>query len=243
MSQFQGVGFRSPRFLHWDHRAVVVNIRVGRKGRLKKYRRARQKFPLSLPPGPKDPNTVLFDALAAKCADPKPTRAPRKKWISEGTWKLIRKRASLLRSGKIRQTAARRMKREVHVALKEDKRRLTAEVGEKIVSELGEGNMQEAFRHLKGWYRNASETQARPCHQTMEHQTDERVELYAERAAYGEEFPANGTPFDINDDPPLEGELRTAVSQLSNGRCGGASGIRAEHIKAWLRGAKLAEDP
>jgi hypothetical protein len=77
----------------------------------------------------------------------------------------------------------------------------------------------------------------------MERQTDERVELYAERAAYGEEFPANGTPFDINDDPPLEGELWTAVSQLSNGRCGGASGIRAEHIKAWLRGAKLAEDP
>jgi hypothetical protein len=77
----------------------------------------------------------------------------------------------------------------------------------------------------------------------MERQTDERVELYAERAAYGEEFPPNGTPFDIDDDPPSEGELRTAVSQLSHGRCGGASGIRAEHIKAWLRGAKLAEDP
>ena len=242
MSQFQGVGFRSPRFLHSDHRAVVVNIRVGRKGRLKKYRRARQKFPLSLPPGPKDPNTVLFDALAAKCADPKPTRAPGKKWISKGTWKLIRKRASLLRSGKIRQTAARRMKREVHVALKEDKRRLTAEVGEKIVSELGEGNMQEAFRHLKGWYRMASEAQARPCHQTMKRQTDERVELYAKRDAYGADFPTSGTPFEIDDYPPSEEELRTAVSQLSHGRCGGASGIRAEHIKAWLRGAKKEED-
>ena len=148
MSQFQGVGFRSPRFLHSDHRAVVANIRVGRKGRLKKYRQARQKFPLSLPPGPKDLNTALFDALAAKCVDPKPTRAPGKEWISEGTWKLIRKCASLLSSGKIRQTAARRMKREVHAALKEDKRRLTAEVGENIVSELGKGYVQEGFRHL-----------------------------------------------------------------------------------------------
>jgi hypothetical protein len=243
MSQFQGVGFRSPRFLHSDHRAVVANIWVGRKGRLKKYPRARQKFPLSLPPGPKDLNTALFDALAAKCVDPKPTRAPGKEWVSEGTWKLIRKRSSLLSSGKIRQTAGRRMKREVLAALKEDKRRLTAEVGEKIVSEVGEGNVQEAFRHLKGWYRNASETQARPCHQTMERQTDERVELYAERAGYGEEFPPKGTPFDIDDDPPSEGELRTAVSQLGHGRCGGASGIRAEHIKAWLRVAKIAEDP
>ena len=34
MSQFKGVGFRSPRFLHLDHCAVVVNIWEGRKGRL-----------------------------------------------------------------------------------------------------------------------------------------------------------------------------------------------------------------
>ena len=170
-------------------------------------------------------------------------RAPGKDWVSEGTWKLIAKRASLLRSGKIRQTDARRMKREVHAALKVDKRRLTAQVGENIVSELGKGNVQEAFWHLKGWYQTASKAQARPCHQTMERQTDKQVELYAERDAYGAEFPANGTPFEIDDYPPSEEELRTAVSQLSHGRCGGASGIRAKHIKEWLRRAKKEEDP
>ncbi len=128
-------------------------------------------------------------------------------------------------------------------ALKADKSWLIAEVGECIVSELWEGKVQEAFCHLKRWYQNASETQAKPCHQTMERQTDKRVELYAERAAYGKEFPQNGMPFGINDDPPSEGELWTAVSQLSHGRCRGASGIRTEHIKAWLCGAKKAEDP
>ncbi len=131
----------------------------------------------------------------------------------------------------------------MNATLKADKSKLTAQVGEDIVSELGKGNVQEAFRHLKGWYRTAAEAQARPCHQTMERQTNKRVELYAERDAYGEEFPANGTPFQIDDNPPSEGELRTVVSQLSHGRCGGASGIRAEHIKAWLRGAKKEEDP
>ena len=75
----------------------------------------------------------------------------------------------------------------------------------------------------------------------MERQTNKRVELYAEQAAYGEDFPENGTPFKIDDEPPSEGELRTAVSQLSHRRCGGASGILAEHIKTWLRGAKKAE--
>jgi hypothetical protein len=148
-----------------------------------------------------------------------------------------------MQRGKSRQDAARRMQREVKAALKADKSCLTAEVGERIVSELGEGNVQEDFCHLKGWYWNASETQAKPCHNTMECQIDKRVELYAERAAYGEYFPENGTPFKIDDEPPSEGELWTAVSQLSHGRCGGALGIRAEHIKAWLCGAKKAEDP
>jgi len=240
MANLRGVGFRSLRFLHSDHRAVVANIRVGRAGRLKKYRREFQKFPLSLPPGPQDANTTTFDALAARCVDPKEKkkRSPGKDWISEGMWKLIAKCASLLRSGKIRQAAARRMKREVQAALKADESRSTAEVGENIVSELSSGNVQEVFRHLKGWYRNASETQARPCHQTMECQTDEQVELYAERDACGAEFPENGTPFTIDNNKPLEGEPRTAVSQLSHGRCGGTSRIRAEHTRRGFAGRR-----
>jgi hypothetical protein len=76
------------------------------------------------------------------------------------------------------------------------------------------------------------EAQAKPCHQMMKCQTDEQVELYAKQATYGAEFPANGTPFGIDNDPPSEGELWTGVCQLSHDRCGGASGIRAEHIKA-----------
>jgi hypothetical protein len=69
---------------------------------------------------------------------------PGKDWISEGTWKLIAKRSSLLRSGKIRQAAARRMKRKVQAALKADKSRLTAKVGANIVSELNQGHVRDS---------------------------------------------------------------------------------------------------
>jgi len=133
---FQGSGVSIPEFLHSDHRAIDANIRVGRTVQLKKYPGARQKFPLSLPRGPRDANTALFDALAAKCVKPKPTRAPGKDWISKGTWKLTAKRASLMRSGKIRQVNVRRMQRKVKLALKADKSWLTANVGERIVLEL-----------------------------------------------------------------------------------------------------------
>ena len=135
------------------------------------------------------------------------------------------------------------MKQEISGGIKADKRRLTAKVGERIAAELEAGNVQEAFLHLKGWYRAASETQLAPCPQMMERQTNERVQLYAKRVAHGEKFPQNGDPFNIGDDIPTDGELRAAVVQMSHGRCGRASGIHAEHIKAWLRGAKKEEDP
>ncbi len=67
------------------------------------------------------------------------------------------------------------MQRAIHAALKKDQAARTAQVGELIITELAEGNVHEAFRHLKGWYREASETQAKPCPQHMERQTAERV--------------------------------------------------------------------
>ena len=180
---------------------------LGAKGRLKNYQHMRQKFLLTLPLGLKAANTTTFDALAAECVKPKTKRSPGKDWISERNWKLIAKRASLLRSGKLRQAAAWRMKCKIQAAIKADKSRLTTDMGESIMSELSKGNVQEAFRHLRGWYRTALETQARPCRQMMERQTNKQVELYAERAAQGAGFPANGTPFTIADVPPSDGGL------------------------------------
>jgi hypothetical protein len=194
---FTSMGFRFPWFLHSNHCAIVAVVRAGREGRLKKYQHKHQKLPLSLPLGPKDVDTMAFDALAAKCVDPKPTWKLGKDWMSKATWRLIAKWASLLRSGHIWQDAEQRMKPKIKAAIKADKRKLTANIGNLIVAELAKWDVIEAFWHLKGWYRKAAEMQARPCRQTMEHQTDKREELYAERAAYGKGFPANGMPYTI----------------------------------------------
>jgi hypothetical protein len=134
------------------------------------------------------------------------------------------------------------MKRKIKAAIKADKRKLTAKVGNSIVVELAKRDVKEAFWHLKRWYQKAVEMQARPCRQTMEHQTDEQEELYAERAAYGKAFPVNGMPYAIGNNQSIESKLRAVFSLLSHGRCRGVWGIRAEHIKAWLRGAKKEED-
>jgi hypothetical protein len=180
---FKGVGFRFLRFPHLDHHTIIAVVRAGWGGGLRQYRCKLQKFPLSLPPGPKDVDIMAFNTLAAKCIKPKPKRVPGKDWISKGTWRLIVKQASLLQSSRIWQDAAQRMKRKIGTAIKADMRKLTLEVGDSIIAGLAKEDIKEAFWHLKGWYRKVVEMQARPCHQTMEHQTNKWEKLYAERAA------------------------------------------------------------
>ena len=71
----------------------------------------------------------------------KSKRQKGKDWVSKGTWALIAKRAVLLQSGRCNQAAARIMKQEIMTALKAGKQWLTADVGEKIVAELGAGKV------------------------------------------------------------------------------------------------------
>jgi hypothetical protein len=237
-------GLSAAEFHDLDHRAVVINISRGRKGKLKKYRRSRQTFPLQLAPlGEQDGVTRLFGRLKEECEETDPKKWAWNDWISEETWRLIAHRAMLRRSGRLCQTGGRRLHRQIGAALRNDRRDRTAHVGESIVAELAGGDVQEAFRHLKGWYRAASETQSKPCYHTMERQTSERVDLYARRQSPGDHLPLHLTPAEIDDGVPMDSEIRIVAGDLTNGRAGGASGMRAEHVKAWLWGALEEEDP
>jgi hypothetical protein len=77
----------------------------------------------------------------------------------------------------------------------------------------------------------------------MERQTSERVDLYARRQSPGDPLPLHLAPAEINDGVPTDSKIRTVAGGLTNGRAGGASGMRAEHVKAWLRGIVEEEDP
>jgi hypothetical protein len=77
----------------------------------------------------------------------------------------------------------------------------------------------------------------------MEKQTAERIDLYQQCDSPGLLVAINVAPVDVRDDAPTDGEIRAAVTELTNGCSGGASCMRAEHLKEWLRGMKLEEDP
>jgi hypothetical protein len=76
----------------------------------------------------------------------------------------------------------------------------------------------------------------------MAKQTAERLELYMRQDSPRELLPININPIPVNDGTPSEVEIQVAVAELSNGHAGGVSGIRAEDVKAWLRGIELEED-
>jgi hypothetical protein len=158
-----------------------------------------------------DDLTQAFEALKVTCEEPETTKAHWCDWMSNSTWLLIKQRTSLRRAGQLRQSEGRRMQRAIHAALKRDRTVRTAQVGELIVAKLAEGKVHEAFRHLKGWYREASETHARPCFQTMEWQTVERVELYRRCNAPGPPITIDNAEMlteEIRDDTPTDGEIR-----------------------------------
>jgi hypothetical protein len=246
VKRLRNIGFRWPRYHDSDHQAVIGTIRTGRR-RLKEYRRKWQEFLLHLPPiEQQDEMTRTFEKMKVTCKESGTTKAHWRNWMSDSTWLLIKQCTSLRRAGQLDQSEGQRMQRAIHAALKRDHAARTAQVGESIVAKLAKGNVHEAFRHLKGWYREASETQARPCFQTMERQTLERVKLYQRRNLPGPPIVIDNTEMlteEIRDNTPTDGEIRVAVAKLTNGPSVGVSRMRAEHLKEWLKGAKLEEDP
>ena len=66
--------------------------------------------------------------------------------------------------------------------------------------------------------------------------------MYRKVPPPGNPIPINVEPFDVEDDCLEDVEIRAAVKQLRSGRTGGASKMKAEDIKEWLRGVIEDDD-
>ncbi len=54
-------------------------------------------------------------------------------------------------------------------------------------------------------------------------------------------LPINVTPIPVPDKPPMDLEIRKVVTKQQNGRVVGVMGMKAEHLKEWLRGIRHEE--
>ncbi len=190
-----------------------------------------------------DEQTRPFGKLRKSCKEDSLTQWKRNDWILDESWWLITHRAMLHRTSRLCQTGGRCLYHQISASLCNDRAERTKGVGTQIESNFAGGNVQEAFHHLKRWYRAASEMQVKPCFHTMERQTLERDNLYARRGSPGYPVPINVERIKINTNVPSDREIWLAAGELSNGQVAGASGMRAKHVKEWLQGIKWEEDP
>jgi hypothetical protein len=158
-------------------------------------------------------------------------------------WLLIKQCTSLRQAGRPHRCKGQCMQRAIHAVLKMDRMVQMAQVTESIITELTKGNMHKAFCHLKGLYWAATETQAWPCFQTIKKQTAECIHLYQRCESLGLPVAINVASVEDQDNVPTNGEIRAAVAKLTNGRSAGVSCMWAEHLKEWLWGVNLEEDP
>ena len=108
--------------------------------------------------------------------------------------------------------------------------------GEGVETLLGEDppNAKEEWRRLKGWYNPAVNRAPLPARATLDRITAERVDLYSYVASPGENIPVTVAPLEVDDLVPTEDKIEDAVKNLRRNRSGGASGMRAKHLKGWL---------
>ena len=243
--RFKQVVLKLPRHHASDHRAVIATIWGGNSRRMQRYRRKVARFPLRVPKvGPLPEHEQMFEELKATIEKPKARARPSNNWISSDTWALVDRRAALRHNGSLTQNEARSLGRQIGSSFAEDRKKRAKDAADEIALHLAGQDLQEGWNVAKRWYRAASDVAPKPCYESMEKQTAERVELYGKVEPPGDSIPINVDPYNVEDEVPKDPEIREAVKKrLKNGRAGGASFIRAENIKEWLRGMEDEEDP
>jgi hypothetical protein len=141
----------------------------------------------------------------------------------------------LRRMGNLPLTATRWIGCKIKASLPADCTQRAADATSTVESHLSNQAIKEAWRALKGWYRVAEDPPPRACPETMAKQMAKRVELYARDPPMGTPLPFNFPQFKIPDGVPTYNKIQAVVLGLKNGRATGATRMRAEHVKTWLR--------
>ena len=223
-----------------DHRALVVKLAT--EGGIKEYRGGRRRAPFrKKKKGEMSEGDKMFEALEGQISKPRRRERAENKWIRQATWDLVDKRTQLRREGRLDIKESRKLSRRIKASLREDRRERARRTGEQVMTHLRNGHVREAWGAIWGWHRTVEPKAAKPCFRTMEEQTKGREDLYGLHTPPGERIPRNADRAPSDDGPPTDEELRGATKRSGNGKSGGASAMRAEDLKEWLRGAEEEE--
>jgi hypothetical protein len=105
------------------------------------------------------------------------------------------------------QAAVCNLRQKVKACLKADRLLRAKNTASDVEGCLAAGEYIEAWHHLKGWYCSAEDRAPKPCPETLAKQTQERIDLHAERHPPRWSLPINIDPTPIPDAAPMDAEL------------------------------------
>ena len=116
-------------------------------------------------------------------------------------------------------------------------------MGEDIETLVDYGHIREVWSKIQRWYQEAKGHPTPPTREGLEHTSILREDLYRRCPSEDEAIPILVQPVIIAEGPP-EGEyIEVTVRILKFLWEVGPSGMKSEHLKAWLRGATREKDP
>mmetsp|Transcript_5724 Transcript_5724/g.8521 ORF Transcript_5724/g.8521 Transcript_5724/m.8521 type:complete len:1130 (+) Transcript_5724:164-3553(+) len=237
---FRNCQVLDPRF-ETDHRALLGVLELGPIWKHERYVKGRQTCPFR-PPNAASQNRadrILADLVKAT-APPVKEHGRGSSWISTETWRLIDQKALARKRGD--RDAGRRLKHRVRLGLRKDRKARAAAAASAAEGHLQSHDIRRAFGAIRGWYRDVGPPPVAPSLQDMDEARRGYIDMFQRRDSPGELFPIEMEPFPVVDTAPTVEEVQEAIGRLNNGKSAGASGVKPEHLKEWMRAANPTEN-
>ncbi len=239
-SDFTNFKIKQPRF-DSDHRLLKATLKPQQTREHQKYLKKRQQFPIKVIPDNNNQADTLMTNLEARIKPTKSQSSRDNSWISNDTWKLIDRKAMARRSNN--QPLMKGLGKEIRKNLQNDRKiRINNTAGE-IEMQLKNKNTKEAYARLQSWYKKSTGKIPKPTYHDEEKTRDEFQALYTANTPPGNPILPQLQPQPtICDEPPTENEIKIAIKGMKLNKAPGASGIKAEHLKAWMEGATKEDE-
>ena len=237
-TDFRTLRIKNPRF-DSDHRMLLGVLKSGSTRQHKHYVNSRSRYSLEIRPEDKTRADFLMEELTEFIEKPPSSDPQSESWISEATWKLFDAKAQARRRGD--SVTAKNLKKPIRKSLQADRKRRIDKLSTEIEALLKAKQVQTAYGLLRGWYREKPGHIAKPTIQDEKKTRDEYESLFTPEESPGEPIPIHRSSCLINDSPPTAEEVCEALMGMKLGKTPGGSGIRVEHLRDWMEGAKPGE--
>ena len=127
--------------------------------------------------------------------------------------------------------------------MKEDRKIKARRAGEEIEELVSNYQVREAWSKNQWWYRESKGHRVPPTRNHMDQTSTLREDLYRHLPPEDEIIPILVQPVSIKEATPEVGEISAEVRKFRPGRAGGPLGMKAEHLKVWLRAATREKEP